>query len=221
MTPPVIAFITRAVFALLLFANPLVTAAQAFVGGNGFYMRGDLRYRPGKVVIDTVSVIDPATGAEQFEAREDTTFPSYISNRKVYDIDEVSTPVIFSEAHESQHEYLLQQLTSIILSTQFYEYGASARLNLRNIIVDEKGRVIFYELFGMRGVTAENRVKPLSFPELAAQINKFMTELPPVKPATVDGKNVMAYSGIDLHHMKIEKVGKSLIFSYDGNVYPE
>lgn len=221
MKLPVLSFIRLASLALLLAAIPAITSAQVFVGGGGFYMRGDLRYRPGKVVIDTVSVIDAATGAEQFEAREDTTFPSYISGKKVYDIDEVTTPVIFSDAHESQHEYLLQKLTTILMTTRFYEYGASARLNLRNIIVDEKGRVIFYEFYGMRGVTAENRVKPLSFPELAAQINQFMTELPPVKPAMVDGKNVMAYSGVDLHHMKIEKVDKALIFSYDGNVYPE
>lgn len=221
MKPPFCSFLLHTILTILLAATTTTINAQAFVGGGGFYMRGDLRYRPGKVVIDTVSVIDAATGAEQFEAREDTTFPSYISGKKVYDIDEVTTPVIFSDAHESQHEYLLQKLTSILMTTRFYEYGASARLNLRNIIVDEKGRVLFYEFYGMRGVTAENRVKQLSFPELAAQINQFMTELPPVKPATVDGKNVMAYSGIDLHHMKIEKVDKALTFSYDGNVYPE
>jgi len=195
--------------------------AQAFVGGSGFFMRGDLRYRPGKVVVDTVSVVDPATGAEQFEAREDTTFPSHINGRKVYEYDEVSTPVIFSESNESQHEYLLNRMKGILMMTKFYEYGASARLNLRNIIVDERGKVIFYEFFGMRGVTAENRFKPLAFPELTVALNQFMTELPPIKPATVDGKPVMAYAGTDFHHIRIEKVGNNLAFSYDGMVYPE
>lgn len=211
-----IILLTSAVLALSVTVH-----AQAFVAGGGFFMRGDLRYRPGKVVVDTVSVVDPATGAEQFEAREDTTFPSYINGRKVYEYDEVSTPVIFSESNESQHEYLLSRMKGILMITKFYEYGASARLNLRNIIVDERGKVIFYEFFGMRGVTAENRFKPLTFPELTVALNQFMTELPPIKPATVDGKPVMAYAGTDFHHIRIEKTGNNLVFSYDGMVYPE
>lgn len=199
---------------------PACAFAQAFVEGNTFFMRGDLRYKPGKIVIDTVSVVDE-TGFEQFEAREDDAFPSEINGRRVYEPMEVDEPVIFAEKVPSQQDFLLDRMRGILMATEFYEYGASARLNLRNIIVDERGKVIFYQFYGMRSVTADNRVKPLRFPELTAAINKFMTELPPIKPAKVDGKPVMSYADIDFHHIKIEKVGSNLIYSYDGNVYPE
>jgi len=214
-------FMQLASAVLLIMLSPAICSAQMFVKGGTFFMRGNLKYSPGKVVIDTVSVIDAATGAEQFEAREDTSFPAYIAGRKVYDLDEVTTPVIFDEKAESQEEYMLEQMKPILMSTEFYEFGASVRLNLRNLIVDDRGKVVFYEFYGMRSVTADNRVKPLTFPELTAQINKFMTELPPVKPATVDGKNVMAYATLSFHKVKIEIINRAIIYSYDGNVYPE
>lgn len=196
------------------------TFAQAFVEGNTFFMRGDLRYKPGKIVIDTVSVVDE-TGFEQFEAREDDAFPSEINGKKVYEAMDVDEPVVFAENAPSQQDFLLDRMRGILMATEFYEYGASARLNLRNIIVDERGKVIFYQFYGMRSVTADNRVKPLRFPELTVAINRFMTELPPIKPAKVNGKPVMSYADIDFHHIKIEKVAGNLIYSYDGNVYPE
>lgn len=198
---------------------PLSGRAQAFVEGKTFFMRGDFRYKPGKVVIDTVSVVDES-GFEQFEAREDDAFPTEINGKRVYDWNEVDEPVLFSANAPSQHEYLLERMSGVLMATEFYEYGASARINLRNIIVDERGKVIFYQFYGMRSVTADNRVKPLTFPELTVAVNKFMSELPPIKPATVDGKPVMSYAGVDLHHIKIELVKSKLIFSYDGNVYP-
>ena len=204
----------------LMSLSPLYSSAQAFVEGNTFFMRGDLRYKPGKIVIDTVSVVDE-TGFEQFEAREDDAFPSEINGKKVYEATEVDEPVVFAEKVPSQQDFLLDRMRGILMATEFYEYGASARLNLRNIIVDERGKVIFYQFYGMRSVTADNRVKPLHFPELTIAINKFMTELPPIKPAKVGGKPVMSYADIDFHHIKIEKVGGNLIYSYDGNVYPE
>ena len=149
----------------LMSLSPLYSSAQAFVEDNTFFMRGDLRYKPGKIVIDTVSVVDE-TGFEQFEAREDDAFPSEINGKKVYEATEVDEPVVFAEKVPSQQDFLLDRMRGILMATEFYEYGASARLNLRNIIVDERGKVIFYQFYGMRSVTADNRVKPLTSPSL-------------------------------------------------------
>jgi hypothetical protein len=209
---------------LLLLVTLLITSAlsaQQFWPKNGFFVRKGYKYTPGKIFIDTVAVIDPETGMEVFEAREDPGYPISINEQRVYDIDEVSTPVQVEGVEMSLDDYFLEQLKPLIIASKFNEYAASLRFYLKSIIIDEKGRVVFYDYLGLKGITAANREKRLTPREFPEKLNKLLSDLPPLKPATVDGKNVMAYAGVDLHHYKIERYLEGLLISYDPAVYGE
>ncbi len=204
---------------IFLLAVSSCASAQQFWAKNSFFARKGCKYTPGKIFIDTVATIDPATGMEIFEAREDPSYPLAINGNRIYDIDEVDTPVQVEDQQLSLDEYMLERLKPLLNASRFNEYAASVRLNLRGIVIDEHGKVVFYEYYGLKGITAENRVKKLTPMEFPEKLNKFMSELPLMKPAMVGGKNVMSYSGIDLHHYKIEKYQDELTYSYDGAIY--
>ncbi len=85
--------------------------------------------------------------------------------------------------------------------------SAVARAYLDNVIIDEKGRVVYFEYDGIK-VWADGMVRELNVS--IARMNKIMSNAPAMEPPTIDGKPVAAHTGIFLQDYEIEIADKNI-----------
>ena len=99
---------------------------------------------------DTIILIDPITGEELTETYTQTLCPTYVDRKKVYQPTELSEPAKFRKdsAKPTFEEYVLNGLKSTLSTLPDGEYI----MNVKHIIVDVKGRVIYYSWEGIKQV---------------------------------------------------------------------
>ena len=61
------------------------------------------------------------------------------------------------------------------------------RLNLRYIILDEKGKVVYYSFDGMRYRMKDKTVRSLNYDKI---VDTLLTNAPTIKPSDINGKKV-------------------------------
>ena len=99
---------------------------------------------------DTVILIDPITGEELTKTYTQTPCPTYVDRKKVYQPSELKEQAKFRKdsVKPSLEEYVLNGLKSTLSTLQDGEYI----LNIKHVIVDTKGRVIYYQCEGIKYV---------------------------------------------------------------------
>ncbi len=209
--------LSRLFFAAIVFL-PAVSFGQQFTEQDGFFVRKGYKYTPGKITYERNTVIDPASGDEVVQYGVDSSRPRHINDKRVYGPTEVTTAAGLQPGAFVPEEYLLSQVRDYVGSFYFKEPRLnSVRINLTNVIVDETGKVVFFECCAVKGITADGTVRNMANGELPGRINKIMSELPPMIPATLNGANVMSYADINLHRYKIEGANHQLTYANDGS----
>jgi hypothetical protein len=200
---------------------PAVASAQQFEEHDGIFVRKGYKYAPGKTRYDTISVLDPVTGEVMFLPHADYSQAASINGNKIYSLNEVTSPASISTGQELTEVSMLQSLREYIGQLYFQRPDSiSVRINLKNIVVDENGAIVYFELGGVRAVI-NGLIRDLDTGELPQRISKIIGEMPPLKPATLNGKNVMSYADINLHRFRISSAGKSISWVNDGSTYRE
>jgi len=99
---------------------------------------------------DTVILVDPITGEELTETYTQTLCPTYVDRKKVYLPSELSEQPKFRKdsTKPSLEEYVLNGLKSTLSTLPDGEYI----LNIKHVIVDTRGRVIYYSWEGIKKV---------------------------------------------------------------------
>lgn len=99
---------------------------------------------------DTIILIDPITGEELTKTYTQTLCPTYVDRKKVYQPSELKEQAKFRKdsAKPSLEEYVLNGLKSTLSTLQDGEYI----LNIKHVIVDTRGRVIYYSWEGIKQV---------------------------------------------------------------------
>jgi hypothetical protein len=151
-------------------------------------------------MIDSFASIDPISGEEIIGGHLGNAAPVLLGKKKIYNASEVSTRAENYNGETSLEDYLLANLKSDIKTC-----GASCdyvRINLYNIIIDDKGRVVYYEFHGIKGYCG-GTVRRLSGETIIPKINKLLSNAPAQKPATLNGTNVVAWADIFMPDYKI------------------
>lgn len=181
---------------------PAVSIAQEFnhIGdekGYGYYARKDCKFVYAKPTeYDTIIVIDPITkGVKQRQVIRNQA-PITVNGQKIFRRDEVSTMPNTTINNMPLEEYLLEGLKDYL--TKQIDDSLTLLFDMPYIAVDDKGRIIYYELYGTKGWGADGTVRTLSNRGLDDKIEELFSEAPLLKPATYNGKNVAAYVRIDL-----------------------
>ncbi len=177
-------------------------SAQTYVkykpNNNWQYVHKDYKLKFGPAKKDTTISIDPVNGDEIL--KETTTDPFVImaNDQKVYSIDEVSSPV---ENCDRLEKYLLKELSKTlkILHTQDDEM---INIDLSRVVVNEQGKVIYYEYEGVYYKPKRGYISSVPI-DLTNKVTKLMKKHPKLKPATVNGEKVIAYTNIWLSEYKI------------------
>jgi len=176
--------------------------AQTYVkykpNNNWKYVHKNYKLKFSKAKKDTTITIDPVDGYEIL--KEYITDPQVImaNDHKVYSKDEVSSPVQHCDRLE---KYLLKKLSKK-LKMLYTQENENIRIDLRSVVVNEKGKVIYYEYNGVYFNNKSDNITTLPI-DLNNKVPKLMKKHPKLKPATVNGEKVIAHTNISLFKNKI------------------
>lgn len=181
---------------------PAVSIAQDFthIGhekGYGYYARKDCQLvYTTPTDYDTIIVIDPITRGVKQRLVFKNQAPQTVNGQKIFRRDEVSTMPNTNINNMPLEEYLLDGLKDYL--TKQVDDSLTLLFDMPYIAVDDKGRIIYYELYGTKGWGTDGTVRTLSNRGLDDKIEAILSSAPLLKPATYNGKNVTAYVRIDL-----------------------
>ncbi len=91
----------------------------------------------------------------------------------------------------------------------------SLRIDIRNVIADQTGKIVFYQLGPVKGL-ADGRPRILQRQELSARISELMNKYPAMKPAQIKGRNVAAYTNVNLGLYNVKRAGNGISIVFDG-----
>lgn len=186
--------------------------AQTYVkydaNNNWQYAHKDYKLKHGPIIKDTMIIIDPVNGDEII--RETVTDPeiALANEKKVFSTDEVNSTV---QNGDKLEKYLLKKLSKKLQNLQT-DNEEILKIDLSHVIVNEKGKVIYYEYDGVDRKSKDGKISKVSV-DLNEDINRLMKKHPKLQPATVNGENVIAYTHIGLNEYRITVNDKNVYYN--------
>jgi hypothetical protein len=136
-------------------------------------------------------IVDPITGKEFMRERVSDPEPDSINGRKVYNTNEVTSMPESYAGTTTIDDYLLNNLNGDIKKLPLPD--GLLKIDLNNVIIDEKGRVAYFEYRGIQCWDKDGSMRYIR-EKLGPRISKLMEHAPAMKPATLDGNDVVAYT---------------------------
>ncbi|MCF8449357.1 MAG: hypothetical protein K9G49_05735 [Taibaiella sp.] len=179
--------------------------------GYGYYARKDCQFVYTKPTeYDTIIVIDPITKGVKQRLAISNHAPQSVNGQKIYRRNEVSTMPNTNINNMPLEEYLLDGLKDYL--TKQVDDSLTLLFDMPYIAVDDKGRIIYYELYGTKGWGTDGTVRTLSNRGLDDKIEELFSKAPPLKPATYNGRNVAAYLRIDLDAYEVDIFNHTFVY---------
>ncbi|MCW3120645.1 MAG: hypothetical protein JWQ38_137 [Flavipsychrobacter sp.] len=135
---------------------------------------------------DTLVMTDPLTGSEIYKTVSFPPEPIRMNGKKIWEIDELIEAPFNDRIALLLEKFILSYIKNDT-TLQSYNNG-TFKLNLRDIIVDEQGRIVYYEPLSLLYKDTDGVVHPLN----ADYLERAMTLAPKVKPVLKDGTPVIA-----------------------------
>jgi hypothetical protein len=160
---------------------------------------------------DTITVLDPVTGKELTQVRIMSPRPDKLNGNKIHDQDFVTAMPTRRNKMFSLEEQLA---TNLALKFNSFPDGIY-RVDVANFVIDEKGKVVYFEFGDLKGKDENGRDKVISNEQIEL-IKKEIAgncKLVEMKPATLDGKNVPVLSDLSMQEYKFSV--KDHITSYN------
>lgn len=182
----------------------LAVSAQPFLKGeDGRFLRKGYTAVLSEAKLDTQIIVDPITGEEIWKTRVTSGSPDKINGKKVYYDHEVTTRPRHSIGALPLDEYIMTNIKPDIEKLQLPD--GALQVALSRIIIDEKGKIVYYEYNGITLWQKDITHRIVNDAEIAPKIFQLLEAAPTMKPATLNGKNVAAYlSNSSLYDFKIE-----------------
>lgn len=196
---------------MLLFI-PLVTICVVFFSKNGFSQKFDkngnvVTYRGNKFEynpkgqVDTMILVDPVTAQEVVKYIKKDLVPVKMNGTTIYGSYVTGQPTSDPEPYATNGsipDYLFRNLSKDLNTLPDGTY----RLDLTNVVVDLKGKIVYYEYSGLRDNTGK---EPLELEKtLPGKIDKLLNNVPTLKPAKMNNNNVTALADAFFPAYKIE-----------------
>lgn len=175
----------------------------ADVGGSEFKRKGYQFVNAEKGEgFDTAVVQDPITGDVILKRRPRGPVPATMNGKKIYKLTEVTTPPQTIITAQPLEEYLLDNLMGSFVN--YWTDTFTIKLELRNVIIDETGKVVYYDFGQVKGWGPDETTRTLNRGDLSDKVESLMSKAPLMKPATYNGKAVPAYTGVTLEYYEID-----------------
>lgn len=143
-------------------------------------------------------------------------YPATINGDKIYEYDEVGKPASVATGQHPLKDYLFTGMEDMLRSYFRNDPSLqSLRVDIRNVIADKTGKIVFYQLGPVKGL-AGGRPRILQREELSARISELMSKYPAMKPAQIKGRNVAAYTNVSLGLYNVKRSGNDISIAFDG-----
>ncbi len=207
---------------LVVMCLPFVVWGQEFenkdysLGGIEFSRKGYKFVKAEKSEgLDTMFIQDPITGDVIMKTRPSNPVPATMNGKKIYKLKEVTTPPQAIIGTQPLAEYLLDNLKGTI--REFKVDSLTIKIELKNIIVDEKGTIVYFEFGSVKGWWEDETIRTLGRGELGDKIESLLSKAPSMKPAMYNGKAVPAYTDVSLEYFEIDILKPAVTYRRTGN----
>jgi hypothetical protein len=171
-------------------------------------------FEMGAPGIDTIIVQDPINGEIVVKNFPGNPLPTSVNGVKVYQMyTEKTIPPKAGVGAPSIEEYLLQNLKDEFIPVAKDISGF--RIDLSNVIVDDKGKVAYYECRKVNCYMADGTERTCAN-VVAAKLNKLLSDMPAMIPATKAGKPVAGYTAVYLKKYRIEVKDQQATYRIEG-----
>lgn len=181
---------------------------------GGVFKRKGYSFEMGKPRIDTIIVQDPINGEIIVKNFPGNPLPTSVNGVKVYHMyTEKSIPPKADIGGLSIEDYLLQNLKDefIPVSNDIRAF----RIDLSNVIIDDKGKVAYYESKGVNGYMADGTERRCAN-VVSAKLKKLLSDMPAMIPATKAGKPVAGHTAVYLKNYRIEVKDQKATYRLEG-----
>ncbi len=192
-------FIPLALICLLCFSRNSFSQKFERNGNKVTYRGNTFEYAPaGK--IDTVILIDPVTGKEIIKTTTIDPMPIKMNGIKIYNTDEVTERPATLAANGSFEDYMFKNL-----SAEFNKLPDGAySFYINNIVVDKKGKTIYYEYGGIKAEDRKTQIPPAVKTAIDKKVDPLINKAPALTPGKVNKEPVLVRTDILLDLYKIE-----------------
>jgi len=168
--------------------------------GNKVTYRGNtFEYTPQSNP-DTVELTDPVTGKSEIKYIVKNSIPVKMNGKKLLNTDEVTTQAEPPGKYKRIENHILRALNS-----EFEKLpDGSYMLDLHEIVLDNMGKIVFYEYNGISGKGATQAPPEEIKKAIMNKIDDIILSAPVYKPAKANGKAVPVRTDIFLSDYKIE-----------------
>lgn len=147
---------------------------------------------------DTVIVTDPVTGKEETKIHNWANPPIKVNGRTIHDVRDASKPKIKAK-DKSLADYMVRNLKPEFEKLADGEYN----LIISEVVIDRKGKVIYYENYGIQKIGADVDEKVTNKKPIVDKIEKLLSDGSlAFTPASINGKpvdylisNTIGYTG--------------------------
>lgn len=151
--------------------------------------------------------------------------PITMNGNKIYSESETTTPpgdvIIHLPGEKSrmnnsrQHslaEYLLNNIIKDTLPASFSGY--TMRVELRDLVVDEKGNIVYYYFDGIKCTGPDGQIRTMKY--YPAKIDALLASVHYLKPATLNGNKATVRLNPTLPYYKLEVKNHVVTYKWDG-----
>jgi len=169
------------------------TYAQNFErAGEIVTYRGNKFTYPVKGKADTQIVVDPITSKEIVKVTSKDPIPTKMNGTRIYTTDEVTRKPLPVDETNTLELYIIKSLSADLNKLPNGNYF----LYVSDVIVDNKGKIVFYEYDGLTSERNKNKVPPAIKKSLADKIDDVMYKAPLFKPGKVNGYAVIVRTDV-------------------------
>ncbi len=136
--------------------------------------------------MDTIRIVDAIDGKEMVKVMPFPPIPVSWNGRKIYEINDVVTTPWNDGIAIALEEHILNSFKNDSVLKSFSDGIFS--LSLRDIIIDEQGHVVYYELNRFIYTGTDGQPRSLN----TSGVDKWIQQAPLLLPARLNGQNVMA-----------------------------
>jgi hypothetical protein len=197
-------------------AFSLSATGQQFQEVDGLFSRKDCKALPGKTKPDSICLSDPITNSRTLVINDRSGYPATINGDKIYEYHEVGKPASVATGQQTLKDHLFTGMDNMVRS--YFRNNTSLqslRIDIRNVVADKTGNIVFYQLGPIKGL-ADGRARILQRDELSARISELMSKYPAMKPAQIKGRNVAAYTNLNLGLYNVKRAGNDISIVFDG-----
>jgi hypothetical protein len=188
---PTIKTLVLSVAVLSAVIIPRAAFSQLSPQNGGWVTRNGNAFEMSAAHRDTIVLVNPVTDEEEIKIREIDAQPVKMNGIKI--VRKADKAPYFTAPDKNIGSYLIKRIDRELAQLPDGTYV----LQLNNVIIDEKGRVVYFDYGGLKPADSKGAqsIDEILQNNIRTKVQELMSKAPAYIPAALNGQNVPAYAG--------------------------